>query len=158
VSRRRGIGRDGPDEQTEQVGRLQGRVKGQEMLRWKDVDRTSRRWRKTGSLGRPSNNRLVDPGRPHYDQGRTIRRARAHRPASLLHHLKFCIHLYGLDGTTDYPRSTSSCRPFERSESPSREISSLVLRRPTRAKARTSAATETEGPSNIDFPNSSSGR
>jgi hypothetical protein len=24
------------------------------MLRWKDVDRTSRRWRKTGSLGRPS--------------------------------------------------------------------------------------------------------
>lgn len=29
-------------------------MKGQEMLRWKDVDRTSRRWRKTGSLGRPS--------------------------------------------------------------------------------------------------------
>jgi hypothetical protein len=45
----------------------------------------------------------------------TIRRARAHRPASLLHHLKFCINLHGLeryDGLSSIDQFLSTTPPM----------------------------------------------
>jgi hypothetical protein len=63
--------------------------------------------------GTTFNNRLIFHGWPHHDRGR--RYDERHRPASLLHHLKFCINLHGLeryDGLSPIDQFLSTTPPM----------------------------------------------